>query len=301
MKKVIVTGATSFIGVHLVERLIAQGYYIIAIIRPDSIHRNRISVNKNMDIIELEMGDYARIPDIVSEAEAFFHLAWDGVRSPKRDDASVQKRNYECSVTAINVASKLKCKRFIGIGSQAEYGEMDGIITETYPCMPVTEYGKAKFKTYTELSKFADSAGIDFVWARIFSLYGQYDDPGTLIMSCIVKMQKNERVKLTACTQKWDYLYVGDAVNALVLLIEKPDVEGIYNIASGEHRVLKDYVEEIKALLHSDSILEYGAIPYVATRVTGFEPNVEKLRKLGWKPLISFSDGINTLCKNGNM
>lgn len=300
MKRVIVTGATSFIGAHLTESLIRRGYYVYAIIRPNSRNRFRLSAVSNLDIVELDMGEYANIPFFVKEADYFYHLAWDGVRSPKRDNVMIQQKNYECSVTTFNVANELKCKRFIGIGSQAEYGKMKGDVTETYPCMPVTEYGKAKLKTYTKLSGLAERCGMEFVWTRIFSLYGEYDDQGTLIMSCIEKMKNNENVPLTACTQKWDYLHVEDAVNALILLIEKQGVAGIYNIASGENRELKCYVEELKILLNSNSILEYGAIPYNSRRVVSFEPVVERLRNIGWKPMISFSEGINTLIKNRN-
>ena len=300
MKRVIVTGATSFIGAHLTERLISQGYYVYAIIRPNSSNRFRLPTDKNLSIVELDMEEYSSIPLWVREAEYFYHLAWDGVRPPKRDDEIVQQKNYECSVTALNVANKVKCKRFIGIGSQAEYGEMNGEITEDYPCMPVTEYGKAKLKTFRQLDMLAQRYGIELVWARVFSLYGEYDYQGTLIMSCIEKMKNNENIPLTTCTQKWDYLYVKDAVSALVLLLERPDVAGIYNIASGKNRELRSYVEEIKKLLDSDSFLEFGALSNTFKKVVSFEPVVEKLRNIGWEPLVSFSEGIKLLHKDGN-
>lgn len=300
MKRVIVTGATSFIGVHLVGSLIERGYYVYALIRPDSRNKSRLPIDKHLNIVELEMDEYSSIPSFIKEAEYFYHLAWDGVRSIKRDNVIIQQNNYRCSLTLINVARKMNCKRFIGIGSQAEYGELNGEITENYPCKPVTEYGKAKLKTYTELAQIAESNRIEFVWARLFSVYGEYDYQGSLIMSCIEKMRNNENVLLTACNQKWDYLHVKDAVSALIMLLEKPDVSGIYNIASGENRELKSYVEEIKEIIGAESVLEYGAISNQARKMINLKPNVEKLRNIGWNPSISFSEGIKMLCRNGN-
>lgn len=190
------------------------------------------------------MGDYDKLVKCIGRADAFIHLAWEGARVPHRDNAEMQQKNYECAITAMNSAKQLGCRVFLGSGSQAEYGKMEGDVTELSPCNPTTEYGKKKLLACAELSKIANNCGIRFVWTRIFSIYGKYDYSGTLIMSAIQKMKNNEPIEMTACTQLWDYLHVEDAAKAIVTLIENDNASGIYNIASGVKKPLRVFVEE---------------------------------------------------------
>lgn len=296
MKKIVVTGATSFIGIHLIEQLLAKEYYVYAIVRRNSKNLYRLIPKPNLNIIELDMEEYSDIPSFIKEAECFCHLAWDGVRMPQRDNREIQQRNYWCSVEAMKAAKKIRCQRFIGIGSQAEYGKMTGKITEEYPCNPNTEYGKAKLETKNTLEELSKRLNIEFVWVRVFSLYGKYDYKGSLIMSCIDKMKKNDKIELTQCIQMWDYLHVYDAARAIIALIEHMEPAEIYNIASGDSKELKAYVEDMRHWLKSKSVVEYGAIPYVDNNIVNFEPSVDKLKKdTGWIPKIDFQDGINML------
>ena len=290
---IIVTGATSFIGVHLINELLDKECIIYAIVRPNSINIQRLPKSDKLKIIELDMTDYERLTQFVENADVFYHFAWEGVRAPHRDDEDLQKNNYDCSVNAMKVAVKLGVKLFIGSGSQAEYGKTIGKVDESYECKPITEYGKYKYKAYLELNKIAQINNICFIWTRIFSVYGKYDYNGTLIMSCLDKMLKNETIKMTECTQSWDYIYVGDIAEALAKLLEVKVESGVYNIASGNSKQLKYYVEELKKLLKSDSVIEYGAIPYPKEGVVSFEPVVGKIQKaLEWKATTKFSAGI---------
>lgn len=300
MKKIIITGATSFIGVHLIEEWLKEkDVEIFAVVRPNSSNMYRIPLNNRIHILEIYMEKYMILLDKIDSADIFYHLAWEGAREPYRSDAVVQNKNYECAVEAMNVAIKLDCKVFVGTGSQAEYGKMDGPVDETYPCNPITEYGKAKLKTCQVLSNLADKNNMRFIWTRIFSIYGKYDYSGTLVMSCIDKMRRNESMQMTACTQLWDYMYVSDAARALVGLACNKKAKGIYNIASGNIRPLKYFVEEIKSILNSKSIIDYGAISYGAAGLVNLQPDVKKFQnELDYIPKYEFREGIRELLKN---
>ncbi|MFQ9799052.1 MAG: NAD-dependent epimerase/dehydratase family protein [Clostridia bacterium] len=117
---------------------------------------------------------------------------------------------------------------------------------------------KEKLHACETLADMAKQYDMKFIWTRIFSVYGKYDDPGTLIMSSIEKMKRNESIQVTACTQLWDYLYVEDAARAMVKFAEVDCENGIYNVASGNIRPLKEYVEEIRDVIGSESLIEYG-------------------------------------------
>jgi nucleoside-diphosphate-sugar epimerase len=293
MKKIVITGATSFIGVHLINEWLRHDCDIYVIVRPNSTNISRLPVNSHIHVVELIMDDYDQISSKVQEADYFYHLAWEGARVPYRDDQKIQENNYMCSIKAMHAAHLMGCEFFMGSGSQAEYGKMGDSVTEQTKCVPNTEYGKYKLKTCVELEKLAADYNMRFIWTRIFSIYGKYDYDKTLISSCLKKMSLNESINLTECKQLWDFLYVGDAAKALVKFADTKCKSGIYNLASGDIRPLKDYINEMKEILHSESELNFGAVPYGDLGPIDLRPNIGKLkRELKWSPEIPFSNGI---------
>jgi len=296
MNNIVVTGATSFIGLELLKVLLSsERNHVFAVVRPNSPNKRKIKPHANLTVLEIPLEDLDKLPAQVSESiDAFYHLAWEGTRGSARDNQLLQENNYQFSMQAIKVAYEVGCKCFVGIGSQAEYGTCIGKIKEDYKAVPLTEYGKAKLRTCEDGKKFADSHGVKFIWVRIFSVYGKGDFEGTLVISAIRKMLKSEKIALTACTQRWDYLHVSDAANALWLLSSAPS--GIYNIASGTNRPLKYFIHEMFKLTNSHSELEFGAISGNTEGNVGFEPVVDKLITMtGWVPKISFSEGITEI------
>lgn len=298
MKNVIVTGATSFIGVHLIKEYLKNNCKVIAVVRPNSKNLSRLPKSEFLKVVELPM---EKIQDILKNVEneqvdVFYHLAWEGARVPHRDDAVLQHNNYNCAVKAMNVAKELGCRVFIGSGSQAEYGKCVGKIDENYETKPTTEYGKAKLKAYKTLKLMAEENNMKFIWTRIFSVYGIYDYSGTLVMSALDKMKKNENMPLTECIQNWDFIHVEDAAKIMYLLGNTSCMEGVYNIASGESKQLKEFVIDMKRICNSKSELQFGVVPYNNEGVVSFEPVIEKLKQnLGYTCEISFEEGIKKI------
>lgn len=298
MKNVIITGATSSIGIKLIEKLLKNDYSILAIVRPNSKNLNRIPIDEKISILEIEMNDIESLPNIVENDEylVFYHLAWDGVRSPYRDDRVLQNSNYENTLKAYNCAFKLNCKVFVGAGSQAEYGICNGKIDERSIPNPNTEYGKAKLKSYEEINLLSLENNLSLKWARIFSTYGVNDYENTLIMSTLNKLLHNDEVMLTECKQMWDYINLSEVADILYLLGSVECENGLYNIASGESRVLSEFVYDMKEITNSKSMLNFGAVEYGQEGIVGFEPSVEKVkRNLNWENKISFKKGIENL------
>ncbi len=295
MKKIIITGATGFIGIHLIKQWLAKDVEVYAVIRPHSKNAGRIPKNDHICIIELRMEEYNKLPELIGSADYFYHFAWEGARVPYRDDVEMQKNNYECALLAYETAKKLGCKFFLGSGSQAEYGSTIGIVDENYPCSPTTEYGKQKLNTCKELLKRAEQDGMKLIWTRIFSIYGPYDFQGTLVMTSINKMLLDEPIEMTEGTQLWDYLYVSDAAAAMVLLAETECDNGVYNIASGDYKPLRTFVEEIKRIVNSKSELKFGVVPFGPHGPVNLTPDSSKIKDLGWRPTVDFAEGIKTI------
>lgn len=293
MNKIVITGATGFIGVPLVKKFIEYEYEVYAVVRPNSPNLARLQKMVGVQIVPLDMHDIADLPSHVKEADCFIHTAWEGIRGASRMNEKIQQSNYECSMQAAKAAQAIGCKTFLGIGSQAEYGISEVEISEEMPENPTTEYGKMKLKTYRALREQYANTDMKILWGRVFSAYGPGDTSTSLIDTCIRDMRVGNELSLTECIQDWNYIYIDDVVEVIFRLITAENCEGVYNIASQDNRSLKEYVLELKNILKSDSNIRFGAVPYGEAGTVGFKVNIEKLyRTLQWKPEVSFADGI---------
>lgn len=297
--KFVITGATSFIGLELIDYLLAHNHSVVAVCRQDS--KGLSFIPHEAEIVVSKMCDYGRLCDAIPKADVFVNLAWGGTGHDGRNVVDIQNENITYTIAAMHAAGKMGCKVFIEAGSQAEYGATTEPQTEDSNCNPFSEYGKAKLKVKQELFNLSEQLDIKYIHLRIFSLFGEKDHPWTLIMSAVDKMLKNEQLDLSPCTQNWNFLYVKDAVRMITILCENA-VDNIsfkhevYNIASDDTRQLKEFVERIKFLTGSSSILNYGAnIPH---NYVSLQPNMRKtIDAIGFTEFHNFDDVICRIVK----
>lgn len=299
--KVLISGATSMIGAALTNKMLLEGHEVIAIVRKRSKKIEALEWNERLTIIECDMVDYGVIDKLYKDrVDIVFTAAWNGTRGSDRNNKVLQEKNYEDNINLLHAAIRLGCKKYITAGSQAEYGPWFSFdkISESAETNPDTEYGKYKLKYYQYSKKYCRKHECALIEPRLFSIYGPNDYPGTLIISTLKKMIANEPCDLTECVQLWDYLYIDDAVSGLVKLMEQDVAEGVYNFGYGKAAPLKEYIEKMHLIVGSKSKLNYGAIPYATSRIAYVNPDVSKLRSVGWEPRISFEEGIRIILDN---
>ena len=292
--RVIVTGAAGFAGYSLTRELLKQGHEVYAILRPDSSHNDRFyDVQGDLHLVELDCADFDKIADkILCQCDVFYHLAWFG----GRDDFEGQNANIDYTIKAVEAAANAGCKRFVGIGSQAEYGVSDGLITEDLMPRPINAYGAAKVAALYLTKRRAEQLGLEWIWGRIFSLYGDYEPAGRMLPDVLKKMKVDQPVSLSSCEQNWDYLHVVDAARAIAALGAKGHAGEIYNIAHGQYAPLSQFIDRAKKELGSYSEVKFGdrANPFIS-----LQPDVSKIKNhTGWTPEISFEDGIEAFVNN---
>lgn len=302
MRYILITGATSFIGKYLIDELLNEDCKIYALVRPTSNNMDKLKAYKNLTVINLDISEVSRLPEYMNEIDVCYHLAWNGTRGHARYEDKLQESNYRYSIETYNVVKNLDCKVFIGLGSQAEYGVCNNLIDENTSTMPNTAYGISKLKTGNRLIDLAEIDRVRVIWCRVFSIYGEGDYENTLLMSSIRKMLNNEPIDMTEGTQYWNYLYVKDLAKILVTLANNNSARGVYNLASNDTRLLREYILELKEVLKSKSEINFGAIPYRSEGKVNIMPSIEKLSLLyDVKKFSDFKNNIAAMILEGNL
>lgn len=295
MKKVILTGGTGMLGLALIELLIEKGIEVLVIVRPDSKRRAVLPVSDYVKVIECDLTRLWELKTKITDTyDAFFHFAWDGTYGDSRNDMQLQNQNVKAALDAVELAKETGCRTFLGAGSQAEYGRVDGIkLGPDTPTRPETGYGIGKLCAGQMTRILCQQLGIKHIWTRILSTYGPHDGLHTMVMSGIIKMLKGERPQYTKGEQMWDYLYCEDAARAFYLAAESGMDGSVYCIGSGQVRPLAEYITVIRDTIDKNIEIGFGEIPYYDKQVMYLCADIENLRQdTGFNPAVSFEEGI---------
>lgn len=211
----------------------------------------------------------------------------------------MQTLNIKYTLDAVELAKRLGCNTFIGAGSQAEYGRVEGIILPDTPTNPENGYGIAKLTAGYMSRILSNQYNIRHIWTRIFSVYGPYNDKNAMIMKSISEMIENKTSpNYTKGEQIWDYIYSKDVAEALYLIAEKGKNNSIYCIAQGESRPLYQYINIIKDCIDESIELKLGAIPYNSNQVMNLQADISNLKNdTGFYPKYNFRQGIKETIK----
>jgi len=294
IKKAVITGPTGALGSALCQELAECGIDVYAVCRPGTTRTDNLPKHPRVSCVYCGIDDLLALPDLIpGGADAFYHFAWTNTIGPGRNDMLAQVKNIQYTLDAVRVAKHLGCQVFIGSGSQAEYGRVNGAITPDTPCFPENGYGMAKLCAGQMSCLEAKKLGMDHVWVRILSLYGPCDGTSTMISSVIQQLMEGKKPALTEGVQKWDYLYSGDAACAMHL-IAKYGVSGkVYPLGAGAAKPLKYYIQEIRDAIDPSLPLGFGEIPYGPLQVMHLEADISLLHQdTGFIPQITFEDGI---------
>lgn len=297
MKRAIVTGPTGALGTALINELIDQNVEVLAFTRKESSRNERIPKNKLVTIKYCSLDDLKKISNEESiDYDVFYHLAWAGTTGQGRNDEVLQKKNIEYSLDAVDCAARFGCRKFVGIGSQAEYGRKDVPLSSLLECKPENEYGKAKLEAGIKTAEKAFAINMEHNWIRVLSVYGPNDGDQSLISFLIRKLKAHESPDLTQGEQVWDYLYSKDAARALYLIGERGMSGKTYVLGSGNSRRLKEYIIEIRDLISPETPLNFGAKQYGDKQVMYLKADISELHKdTGWLPQYSFINGIREM------
>lgn len=243
-KRILLTGSTGFVGSRILAELLKDDVYLRLVVRTGSEYRlprcNNIDIVRTADVFD-ESPEWWT--ETCRDINVVIHAAWYTVPG----DYVYSERNEACVNGTLKMAdgcSRAGIQRFIGIGSCAEYDLSERYLSVTTPLRPTTPYGIAKVKTYLELTKLFSPRAIEFIWARLFYLFGEGED-GRRLVPYIKACLKNEKEAIIRDGEKIrDYLDVLDAAKLISSLAFK-NVTGPVNICSGSPITIRQIAENI--------------------------------------------------------
>jgi len=278
--RILITGASGFIGSHLFPLLELNGHQILSISRNYELHSKPHFIFGDL----LQPYTY-RDKVLHFRPECAIHLAWSGL-----PDYSLQncRKNFNASIDLFEVLEKADCKKIFIAGTCWEYGVLTGPVSEDQDCEENSLFASFKKALYSVGKSYFVTEGSQFIWGRIFFVYGPRQRETSLIPSCIRALSAGLLPAINNPMATNDFIYVGDVADAIKKLVESDEASGIYNIGSGQSVLVSDVVNNVAVKLGMQKL--YQGLP--STTLIGLEANISRIKKIGWEPAISIQTGL---------
>jgi nucleoside-diphosphate-sugar epimerase len=294
---VLVTGASGFIGAHLVARLLSEGSRVSVLARSGSVlpaeWRDRVRTIACDDYSE---GNLRRLLD--APVETVFHLAAYGVKPNHRDIDEMIRINVTVAALLVRLCGEWRA-RMVMAGTFSEYRSPStrALLSEDSPLEQGKLYGSSKAAGGLTASAIANSGGTAFRLLRLFKVYGAGEAPHRLLPALVSGLGKRERVAISAGTQVLDFVYIDDVVEAMLRADAHCSARGgiaTWNVATGRAHSVRDFAERVAAAMNVDgSLLGFGAIDMRKDDEPWLVGSPDLLRsQLGWQPSIGLDEGV---------
>lgn len=283
MKRVLVTGASGFIGRALVPVLRDRGFEVHGVARSPQPAMAGVTWHA-ADLLSASGRAHGLS---ASRPTHLVHLAWEARPGRYREDP-INRLWVDASIDLLARAGAQGIGRILGIGSCLEYGPQAGVCDEASPCRPTMLYGQAK------LSAAEAYIAAGAAWGRVFFPFGPHEPEGRLVPSLIRSLSAGEAFDCSHGGQLRDFVYVDDLAHMIAAVLDS-DLTGAINLASGKPRSLRSVVEHFADRLNARHLVRFGAI--AATGIDA-EPiiaaEIGRLRTvIAGVPVIGFEAGAD--------
>ena len=286
MKKILITGATGFIGTHLIPQL-TKNHKIVG------ISRNKIKSTKNftsssLDITKSDLRIKNEYSDIIHMA-AYSDVAYCNLNPTKCYELNVKSTQKMLEIARKNDSS------FVFLSSSHVYGDPNKqSISENSSCNPSTHYASSKRMSEILCETYAKTYGLDIQIARLFSVYGPKSPKSNLIFNIINQMINNSKITLGNTYPKRDFIFVSDVIMGLIkILNSKKKGFQVYNLGSGKSTSVEDLVKNCFSISNKKLKIISAKEKRRENEIMNIQANISKMKKeFNWKTEISLKKGL---------
>ncbi|MFA5151885.1 MAG: NAD(P)-dependent oxidoreductase [Clostridia bacterium] len=299
IKKIFVTGATGFIGQHLVDRLLLEGYIVGALVRSAS-PSSKYFRTEGISYFPGDIRNYDEIKSAISafRPDVIIHLVTYYAVMHRADEIGVMiDSNVKGTINLLDAAKENGgVQLFVNTSSCAVYNPKNQHLREDDAIRPQNLYALTKVQAEEACSFYANTFQLPCVTLRVFPPYGPGDHERRLIPYVIDCILKDTPPNLTTGKQEWDFVYVDDIVNAYMAVLKTypfKDKHPVFNIGTGTPVSIRSVVEKIRGNIGSDIDLPWGSVPHRTNEVWYNSADINKIgAELHWSPAIGLDEGI---------
>ncbi|HZL57469.1 MAG TPA: NAD-dependent epimerase/dehydratase family protein [Bryobacteraceae bacterium] len=291
-KRILITGASGFIGANLARRVLRDGHEIHLLLRRGFQTWRLKEILGDVCVHEGELHDRKIVR--AAQPDWVFHLAAYGAYPRQNDIHRMVETNLMGCVSLADACADLGVQAFVNAGSSSEYGLKDHPADEEEAIEPNSGYAITKAAA-TQYCRFAArERGLNAVTARLYSIYGPYEDPARLIPALIAHGLRGELPPLVSPATARDFVYVEDAVDAMLKLASaSPQRGSVYNVCSGHQMNLKEVVTTARAVMNIHAEPVWSTMPARSWDTDVWVGSGAKLeRDLGWRATTDFRTGL---------
>jgi len=287
-KRILVTGGSGFIGNYLLEKLIVSGNEVLSISRNQFSSKPGVSI-LNSDLSHIEI-HYEEIK--VFQPDVLIHLSWDGI-----PDFSVEKslENVNQSIKLFSLVAKIKsCKKIIVSGSCLEYSQRDGKCMESESGLPTDHFTWAKHSIRNWLEYESKKNHFDYIWLRIFYVYGPGQRSGSLVPTIINSLCIGDEPNIIQPHNLNDYIYVDDVAECISAVTNSKLSSGIYNVGSGSSTKVLEILKILENLINNSQNVSNGFSKKgdEFKRINFWASTTKIYDAIGWKAKTDLKEGL---------
>jgi UDP-glucose 4-epimerase len=293
MRRCLVTGASGFVGANLVRRLLRDGHEVHVFLRPEYQAWRLRGVGVHAYFVDLADRDQVREMLQRIQPEWVFHLAAYGAYSTQTGFARMAEVNLMGTASLVDACAETGVEAFVYTGSSSEYGYKDHPPREDEILEPNSHYAITKAAATHYCQFMARNTGVNAITVRLYSIYGPYEDPSRLIPTLISYGLQGKLPPLVSPTTARDFVYVDDAVDALIAVAQSVRPGGVYNLCTGVQTSLASVVETARKLMGITVEPVWSSMERRSWDTdiwVGSPAAMEK--EIGWRSKIDFEAGL---------
>jgi nucleoside-diphosphate-sugar epimerase len=291
--KILVTGATGFIGSAFSRLALSRGYSIGGMMLPTEKTPRGLEASERVTWFKGTLAEppWGKIEKF--KAEACVHFAW--IATPGIYLESPENENYfHWSREFVRRIREFGAQRIVAAGTCIEYRISNERLSEhRTPIEPTTTYARWKDALRLALEEAAKKDGFGFAWTRVFYPYGVGEHPARLCSSIIQKLGRGEKIELRTPNSTKDYIYIEDLASAFLTVLEK-GFQGTVNLGTGIGITVKEIAQTLGQMMHRPELVT-EMVPAQVDPLDYVVADVSKLRSLGWKPEHDLRRGLEKL------